>query len=47
MLYLCLAFSSVWVCHFVYLVTIDRQVRQMARKVQARAEAPSAEDAPR
>jgi hypothetical protein len=42
MFYLSLAFSLVWVCHFIYLLVIDRQVRQMERRVQARAGAPSA-----
>ena len=39
MFYLCLAISFVWVCHLVYLLVIDRQVRQMGRRIQARAEA--------
>ena len=44
MFYLCLAFSCVWACHLVYLLVIDRQVRQMGRRIQARAEAPSRPD---
>ncbi len=41
MLYLSLAFSLVWVCHLAYLLMIDRQVRQMGRRMQARAESSS------
>lgn len=38
MFYLCLAFSLVWICHGVYLFSVERQVRQMARRLDARAE---------
>ncbi|UCD52536.1 MAG: hypothetical protein JSW27_07845 [Phycisphaerales bacterium] len=40
MFYLCLAFSLVWICHLAYLLAIDRQVRQMGRRMKARADAP-------
>jgi CcmD family protein len=37
MLYLSLGFCIVWVCHFGYLLAIDRQVRQLHRRLEARA----------
>ena len=37
MLYLTLGFGVVWVCHFVYLLIIDGQVRQLQRRLDARA----------
>jgi len=40
MFYLSLAFSLVWLCHLAYLLVLDRQLRQMARSMQARAETP-------
>jgi len=40
MFYLCLAISSMWVCHLIYLLMVDVQVRQMRRRLDARAEAP-------
>jgi hypothetical protein len=42
MFYLSPAFSLVWVCHLVYLLALDRQIRQMGRRMQARAETASA-----
>ncbi len=39
MFYLCLAFSSLWACHLIYLLTVDVQVRQVRRRLDARAEA--------
>lgn len=45
MFYLSLAFSLVWVCHLVYLLMIDRQVRQIGRRIQARAQASSSSNA--
>jgi CcmD family protein len=39
MLYLSLGFCVVWVCHFGYLLAIDRQVRQLHRRLEARTEA--------
>ena len=41
MFYLCLAFSCVWACHLAYLLVIDRQIRQIGRRIQARTEASS------
>ena len=35
MLYLALGFSVVWVCHFAYLFAIDRQARQLHRRLDA------------
>ena len=43
MFYLILAFSLAWGCHLIYLLAIDRQVRQMSRRIQARAEMASPE----
>lgn len=43
MFYVCLAFTLVWVCHGVYLLAIDRQLRQMSRRLDARAEASQTE----
>jgi hypothetical protein len=37
MLYLSLGFAVVWVCHFIYLLILDGQVRQFQRRLQARA----------
>jgi hypothetical protein len=37
MLYLVLGFSTLWVCHFAYLFVIDRQARQLHRRLDARA----------
>ena len=36
MLYLVLGFSTIWVCHFIYLFVIDRQARQLHRRLDAR-----------
>lgn len=36
MLYLTLGFGVVWVCHLVYLLVIDGQVRQLRRRLDAR-----------
>jgi CcmD family protein len=36
MRYLVLGFSVVWVCHFIYLLVIDRQARQLHRRLDAR-----------
>lgn len=41
MFYLSLAFAVAWTCHLVYLLAVDRQVRQLGRRVQARAQTPS------
>ena len=37
MLYLALGFGVVWVCHFAYLLILDGQVRQLQRRLDARA----------
>ena len=44
MFYLAMAFSLAWACHLVYLMAIDRQARQMRRRMQARAEIASPTD---
>jgi CcmD family protein len=36
MLYLSLAFGVVWACYFAYLFVVDRQVRQLHRRLDAR-----------
>ena len=43
MLYLLLGFSVVWVCHFAYLLVIDRQARQLQCRLHARAKATPAD----
>lgn len=40
MVYLILGFIVVWICHFTYLFVIDRQTRQLRRRLDARATAP-------
>jgi len=37
MLYLTSGFCIVWICHFAYLIAIDRQTRQLQRRLEARA----------
>jgi len=37
MVYLCLGFSVVWICHFAYLFIIDSKIREMRRIMDARA----------
>lgn len=37
MFYLVLGFCVVWVCHFVWLLAVDRQARQLRRRLEARA----------
>ncbi len=41
MVYLVLGFCVVWVCHFVYLSVIDRQAKQLRRRLDARVNAGS------
>ena len=41
MFYLVLGFCVVWVCHFVYLSMIDRQAKQLRRRLDARMNAAS------
>ena len=40
MFYLALGFCVVWVCHLGYLFVIDRQARQLHRRLEARRNAP-------
>jgi len=42
MFYLSLAFAVAWTCHLVYLLAVDRLVRQLGRRAQARAQTPLA-----
>jgi len=44
MFYLSLAFGGAWVCHLVYLLIIDRQVREMTRRSQAHGESPGSQE---
>lgn len=44
MFYLSLGFCVVWVCHLLYLLVIDRQARQLRRRLDARV-TPSPADA--
>ena len=39
MFYLVLGFCVVWVCHFAYLSVLDRQARQLRRRLDARGNA--------
>ena len=39
MVYLTLGFCAVWACHLGYLFVIDRQVRQLHRRLEARVPA--------
>ncbi len=41
MSYLVLGFCVVWVCHFVWLLAVDRQARQLRRRLEARTAASS------
>lgn len=41
MFYLSLGFCVVWVCYFAYLYVVDRQVRQLRRRLDARRDASS------
>lgn len=36
MFYLCLAFSFMWLINFIYLFTLDRQTRDINRRLNAR-----------
>ncbi len=36
MLYLCLAFSFAWACHFAYLFAIDRHAKRLHQRLDAR-----------
>lgn len=39
MFYLVSGFCVVWVCHLTYLLVIDRQARQLRRRLDARRRA--------
>jgi CcmD family protein len=39
MVYLSLGFAVVWACYFAYLYVVDRQVRQLRRRLDARLKA--------
>ncbi len=41
MFYLSLGFGAVWLCYFAYLYMVDRQVRQLCRRLDARMKASS------
>jgi len=38
MFYLCLAFSVLWVVNFIYLFLLDRQQKDIRRRLEARAQ---------
>ncbi|HIJ70427.1 MAG TPA: CcmD family protein [Planctomycetes bacterium] len=38
MFYLCLSFSLSWLIIFVYLFILDRQIKDVARRLDARSE---------
>jgi len=37
MLYVCLAFSVLWLVTFVYIFALDRQIREIGRRLDARS----------
>jgi CcmD family protein len=37
MLYLCLAFTCLWLATIVYVFILDRQVKDLSRRLRARA----------
>ena len=39
MMYLCLAFSLTWLISFVYLFALDRQIKDLGRRLDARTAA--------
>ena len=41
MFYLCLAFSLLWLIHFAYLFTLSRQIKAIAKRLDARQTRPS------
>ncbi len=40
MFYLCFAFSLLWLINFIYLFVLDRQVKDIARRLAARVAQP-------
>ncbi|MDO8303963.1 MAG: CcmD family protein [Sedimentisphaerales bacterium] len=38
MFYLCLAFSVLWVVNFIYLFLLDRQLKDIGRRLDARSQ---------
>ena len=40
MFYLCLAFSLLWLINFIYLFFLDRQVKDIGRRLDTRTESP-------
>jgi CcmD family protein len=38
MLFLCLAFSCLWLCTFIYMFILDRQIKDIGRRLDARME---------
>ena len=36
MFYLCLAVTFMWVCHLAYLFVVDKEARQLRRRLDAR-----------
>ena len=36
MVYLCVAFSFLWLCNFIYLFALDRQIKDIGRRLDAR-----------
>jgi len=35
MIYLCLAFTCVWLLNFIYLLSLDRKTRNIAKRLHA------------
>jgi hypothetical protein len=40
MFYLCLAFSLLWLINFIYLFFLDRQVKDIGRRLDTRTVSP-------
>jgi CcmD family protein len=39
MVYLCLAFSVLWLVTFLYIFALDRQIKDIGRRLDARVDA--------
>lgn len=37
MIYLCLAFTCVWLLNFIYLLMLDRKTKNIAKRLRARS----------